>query len=206
MSPRVLLVPLLGWLVLTTGGCANVLSRTAMEKVDPALDFAQVKADPAAHQGHTLLLAGLIVDNRTDREGTTLELLHYFADRWGAPTGPDEAGGRFLVQSKRFLDPELYRRGLFATLTGTVAGSRTLALQGKDYTYPLFTLDEIHLWRPSQTWYGPPGSGYYPPYGPSPYWPYWWYGPVWGGPYWYDPDWDYPYRYRGGFWFNSRDN
>lgn len=199
MSPRTLFLPLLALLTLLAGGCANVLSRAAMAEVDPALDFAQVKADPAAYRGHTLLLGGLIVDNRSGREGTTLEFLRYFTDRWGDPTEPDEAGGRFLVRSDRFLDPELYRRGLFATLTGTVAGSETLALHGRDYRYPLFTLGAIHLWRPPEPWYGWPVGPYYDPFAP---WPYR-YGPGWNRPFWGDPDWGYPYphRYGGSLWF-----
>ncbi len=194
MSPRITLLSLLAGFALFAGGCSPVLSRSALEKVDRGVDFAQVKADADAHRGSTLLLAGLIVGNHTDQEGTTLELLHYFTDRWGQPSDPDEAGGRFLVRSGRFLDPELYRRGLFVTLTGTVAGEQTKALQGRDYRYPLFTLGEIHLWLPPEPGYNWPGGPYYNPFAP---WPYG-YGPGWNRP-WYGPGWGYPYG--GSFWF-----
>ena len=109
MLRRLLLTFLPVALVVLLGGCAQVLSPAALAKVDPGLDFTEVKADPQAHLGQTLLLGGLIVDNRSDADGTTLELLRYFTDRWGRPTGPDEVGGRYLVRSPRFLDPELYR-------------------------------------------------------------------------------------------------
>lgn len=192
-------------LALILGGCANVLSRAALEQVDPGVDYAQVKLDPDAHRGQTLVLGGQIVANRGDREGTTLELIHYFVDHWGRPTGPDENGGRFLVQSQRFLDPELYRRGRLVTLTGTVIGGKTKTLNGRDYRYPVFKLGEIHLFTPPETWYDRPGGRYYNPYAP---WPYG-YGndPGWIYPYWYGPGWDYPYGYGyGDFWFGSDDD
>lgn len=196
MSPRIALVPALAVLALLAAGCSQVLSRAALEKVDRSIDYAQVKANPDAYRGRTLLLAGLILDNRTGREGTTLELLHYFADHWGQPTSPDEAGGRFLVRSDHFLDPELYHRGLFVTLTATAAGEETRALQGRDYRYPLFTLGEAHLWLPPEPWQDWPGIPYYDPFAP---WPYW-YGPGWNRP-WYGPGWGYPYPYGGSLWY-----
>ena len=201
MLQRAVLLPILVFLALFLGGCAHVLSRAALEQVDPGIDYAQVKLDPDAHRGQTLVLGGQIVDNRGDREGTTLELIHYFVDHWGQPTGPDETGGRFLVQSKRFLDPELYRRGRLVTLTGTVTGGKTETLHGRDYRYPVFSLGEIHLWAPPETWYDRSGPNYNP-YAP---WPYG-YGPGWIYPYWYGPGWGYPYGYGGGFWFGYDDD
>ena len=191
MLRRLLLTFLPVALVVLLGGCAQVLSPAALAKVDPGLDFTEVKADPQAHLGQTLLLGGLIVDNRSDADGTTLELLRYFTDRWGRPTGPDEVGGRYLVRSPRFLDPELYRKGLLATLTGTVAGAQSATVHGRDFTYPLFTLDEVYLWRTPDPWSGRPRDRFADPYAPWPYgcdygWGYprpYWYGP---GPYWYD--------------------
>ena len=179
---------LLCGLLLLLGGCAHVLSKEALYEVDPLLEYEQTKADPALYRGKTLLLGGLIVDNTVSREGTTLEVLRYTLDRYGEPVAVDEEGGRFLVRSERFLDPELYRAGVLITLTGTVMGQETHALKGVDYTYPVFRLGEAHLWNRQYRepyYYDPFYGPYYPYYYRYPYWyPY--------GPFGYPP-YRYPY-------------
>jgi outer membrane lipoprotein len=173
-------------LLLLAGGCAHVLSREALLEVDPTLDFAEVKANPQAFQGKTLVLGGLIVNSRQGREGTTLEILRYTLDRWGEPQTADERGGRFLARSDRFLDPELYKPGLFVTLTGTVEGEESRSLQGYNYVYPVFRIAEAYVWSRR--------------YGPS--YPYGYYDPwlYYRDPFWYhDPFW--PHRpWPPGWW------
>lgn len=177
-------------LLLLVGGCAHVLSRDALLDVDPTVDFAQVKANPDAYKGKTLLLGGLIIDTRLSREGTTLEVLRYTLDRWGEPQVADEVGGRFLARTGRFLDPELYKAGLFVTLTGSVEGVETRPLQNYNYVYPVFRIKEAYVWsrRPP-----PYPYGYYDPlypWWPYPPYPYYYYD----DPFWYEP---FPFnRYR----------
>lgn len=167
---------LLGLLLLLSG-CAHVLSKEALQAVDPAVEYAQVKADPEGWRGSTLVLGGRIIEVKIDRGGSTLEVLRYNLDRYGQPTAVDEAGGRFLVRSDRFLDPELYEAGRLVALTGTAEGSETRPLEGIDYVYPVFRLGEIRLLRES----------YYRTY---PYAPFYY-----GYPYYYDPFYDPWYRY-----------
>ncbi len=166
-------------------GCSPVISDQAMQAVDPLLDFAQVKQDPNAYIGKTLLLGGLLVDTRVNREGTDLEVVLFTLDRWQRPLAPDESGGRFIARTDSFLDPDLFRPGLQVTLTGTVAGEEVRPLKGVDYHYPVFTIDEIHLWQPPAR-YGYPPYYYYPTYPWAPF-----YDPFWDS-YWpgYNPYWD----------------
>jgi outer membrane lipoprotein len=169
-----------GWLA----GCSHVLSSRALDQVDRGLSYTEVRADPEAYRGRTLLLGGMIVDNRSAADGTTLEVLRFFLDSWGRPDRPDEEGGRYLVQSADFLDPELYRKGRLVTLTGTVAGQQVRPLFGRDYRYPVFVPGEIHLWlEPTHADHGP--NPYYDRYYGDPWRSYW--GPPWYGPYWYGP-------------------
>lgn len=175
--------------LLLLGGCAHVLSKEALLSVDPGADFAQVKVNPDAYKGKTLLLGGLIIDSRLSREGTTLEVLRYSLDRWGEPQAADEAGGRFLARTGRFLDPELYRPGLFVTLTGTVEGVESRPLHDYDYLYPVFRIKEAYLWNRRLPAYP---YGYYDPF--YPWWPYPPYPYFYDDPFWYEP---FPsYRYR----------
>jgi outer membrane lipoprotein len=158
-------------LLLLLGGCTHVLSRGALLNVDPAVDYAEVKANPDAYKGKTLLLGGIIIDTRLSQEGTTLEVLRYTLDRWGEPQTADEAGGRFLARTGRFLDPELYKTGLFVTLTGVVEGVETRPLQNYEYAYayPVFRIVEAYLWnRPILAY----PYGYYGPFYPTGLYPY----------------------------------
>ncbi|MBW1726102.1 MAG: Slp family lipoprotein [Deltaproteobacteria bacterium] len=42
----------------------------------------------------------------------------------------------FLVQSKQFLDPAIYQKGMLLTLVGILKGSKVLSIGGFDYVYP----------------------------------------------------------------------
>lgn len=179
---------LLCGVLLLASGCTHVISSDARYAVDPVLEYAEAKARPESHRGKTLLLGGLIVDIKVHREGTDLEVLRYTLDRYGEPLRADEAGGRFLVRSDRFLDPELYRPGLLVTLTGTVLGKEARPLKGIDYVYPLFSLGEVHVWRRTA-----PSSSYDPFY-PWPYYPYPYGYRYPYDPFWYDRFWYPPYR------------
>jgi outer membrane lipoprotein len=190
---------LIGLAALLLAGCGgHVLSRDALQQVDESVDMAQVLADPEAFVGTTLVLGGPIVDLQVGREGTVLEILNYRLDRWGEPRSPQRQGGRFLVHSERFLDPEIFRVGTFVTLTGTVLGSETRTLRDRSYRYPVVQAGEVHRWTP-YTRYSP---DYY--YWPSPYWsPYQPWSAPWGYPpyYFHDP-WYRPWQYPGNrFWW-----
>ncbi len=166
---------------LAVGGCAHVLSDEARLKIDPLADYHQVRKDPEDHTGKVLMLGGRLVETEVSREGTTLEVVYYTIDRWGRPQGEGSAG-RFLALTDQFLDVDTFKAGRLVTMTAAVEGERTLPLKGKDYPYPVFRIDEIHLWRPPDPPYRYPY--YYHPY-PHSY---------------YDPYWRYPYYHRSRYY------
>jgi outer membrane lipoprotein len=163
-------------------GCVHVLSDEALHAVDPTVEYEQVKADPEAWRGSTLVLGGRIIEVTNERAGTTLEILRYNLDRSGYPTSVDEAGGRFMARIGHFLDPEVYEAGRMVALAGTVEGSETRPIGGVDYVYPVFRVGELRLLRE------PYRSYYYPSY-------------YYGYPYYWDPFYDpwYPW-YRYPYW------
>ncbi|MCK4389520.1 MAG: Slp family lipoprotein [Desulfobacterales bacterium] len=61
---------------------------------------------------------------------------------------------------------------LKVTIAGEIQGKKIQRLGEIDYTYPLISAKEIHLWPPKKE-----ERVFYYPY---PYWHYpWWYGPYW---------------------------
>lgn len=180
---RMILHLIIAFLCLSLCACGHVLSEQALSSVDSTVAYSEVRADPSSHRGETLLLGGEVLGNTVTETGTTLEILRYSLDRRGWPVTPEKPGDRFLARSDEILDPALYAEGKKVTLTGTVVGSETRALDQAPYLYPIFAIGEVRLWSEEESpqrlypyRYNPYDPGYYYPYG-HPYWyprpPYW---------------------------------
>lgn len=133
--------------ILPVSACINPLSQQAVDKVDRETSFARVAENPTAFVDRHLLLGGVILSVEDEENGSLLELMQWQLTPWGEPLALDTAGHRFLVRSKQPLDPGDYQRGRLVTLTGQVLGSETRLLGEHPYDYPLFALQEIHLWQ-----------------------------------------------------------
>lgn len=170
-------------------GCMHVIPKEAREEVADDVAFADVYNDPHGYIGTRLLTGGLILGITEEGPTTTFEVLTFDLAWNGEPIDIDDSGERFLARTAQEID-ERFDPGLLVTLTGTVAGSETVALTGRDYTYPLLLLHEIHLWDepfrrgqvPGQDlaapFHEPPQqiegheNPYDPSYNPFPYTPY----------------------------------
>jgi len=135
-----------GAILFGTSGCMHVISSEGRAEVNSDTPFSALYAAPEEHLGERLLVGGLILSVKEDEATTTLEVLAYTLDGSGEPLDFDDSGERFLVRTadQRNLP---FDAGLLVTLTGTVAGSETVALIGRDYTYPLLLMHEVHLWE-----------------------------------------------------------
>ncbi len=155
----------------TASGCAPVISNNLMQQIDPSVTFEKAFDDPELVKGITILWGGDIVSTRNLKEGTLIEVVQKPLDRGKKPWRGDRSGGRFLALYDGFLDGEIYAKGRAVTVAGVIKGSRAQPLDEIEYTYPLISIKEIHLWPPLQD----------PPFGPPPHhppgpWPYryWW--------------------------------
>ncbi len=177
-------------LLLISTGCSHVLPQAQREGIDPDVDYTQVKQNSERLQGKKILWGGLILDSRADSEQSELTLYSYKLDRWGEPVAVDDEGGRFLLRSPKFLDPVIFDKGLFITLTGFVKGIETRPVGENFYNFPVIELEKYHLWEGPFRWGLKPHPNIYVPYyiedknypRSHPYDP----GPNWG-PYWYRP-------------------
>ncbi|PLX83871.1 MAG: hypothetical protein C0617_10115 [Desulfuromonas sp.] len=181
-------------LLALNGGCFHAISKDALSKVDPEVDFTRVLEEPEAYRGTVLLVGGQIMEVEAGREGSALEILQFPLDKYGEPETDKASEGRFLALTNRFLEAEDYKPGLFVTLTGSVEGARVKPLGEGEYRYPLLRIGEASVW-PSYA------RDYPSPYSPWTYRPYPYYKYRGLYPY-YDPFWPplgpyphYPYRY-----------
>ena len=175
---RLGLLGLTGVVALAGAGCGHTVSEAVRRQADSAVSLAQLQANPEAYKGHTVILGGQILQARNVQEGTLLEVLHKPLDAYERPLLTDRTEGRFMVLCDGYLDPAVYARDRDITVAGRVLGTRLGQVGELEYTYPLISCLELHLWP--QLVPTPPGYAPYP----------WWYWDPW---YW-DPWYWRPYR------------
>ena len=146
-SIMILALPLIA--ILGIAGCAPTFSKGTLEKVDRSISFRELQRDPDTFKGRWVMLAGVIIEARNMREGTSIEVLQRPMDRRGRPYETDITEGRFIITTDRFLDAGVYHRGRRITVVAEVAGRKILPLGEIGYQYPVVVARELHLWEPS---------------------------------------------------------
>lgn len=115
------------------------------EKARSGPSLRQVHEDPESFMGETVIWGGVIVETVRSQDGTVLLVAETPLDSYERPRDQEHSRGRFLARSK-YLDTEVYEKGRKITLAGEIIG-KEVQLSGKSqYTYPLVSIKEIHLW------------------------------------------------------------
>lgn len=129
------------------GGCAHVMSEAGLATVDRSIPYADIKRNPEALAGKSVLVGGVIADTRSSGDVMQLEVAQLELLSNGVPDESSHSGGRFLVVSGELLDPVFYRPGSFVTVIGEIKGQKIQKLGGADYRYPIISAKEIRLFR-----------------------------------------------------------
>jgi outer membrane lipoprotein len=170
--------------VLTGMGCAHTVSESVRQQAGPPVPFPQLRADPDAYVGRTVIFGGDILSTRNVEQKTFIEILQKPLDRSETPQVTDQSGGRFMALCDGYLDPAVYAEGRQITVAGRVIGTHTGKVGEIEYVYPLLACLETHLLpRPTAV------ADYY--YYPDP-----WYWYPWS---WYRRPFFYP-RYPFYYW------
>ncbi len=167
-------------------GC-TVISKEAMKAVDEKITLTMVQEHPENYIGKKVLWGGTILSTDNREKVSEIEVLEskLAYDRSPADGGSE---GRFIVESGKFLDSNVYKTNKRLTVAGTVKGTEVRKIGKMDYTYPVIVPFEMRLFEPPSE--QPPYNGYPSPY-MHPFGPYGPYGPY--GP-WYPSPWpSYPY-------------
>lgn len=164
------LLCLIAILILFPVGCAPIISRQFRESVSPGVRFRDIIKNPEAYKGDRVILSGIILDSKNSKHGTLIEVLEKPADREGRPRDVDRSDGRFLALYDSYLDCAIYAKGREVVIAGKVIGKKKMPIGEIEYTYPLISIKEIHLFKSKnneEKLYPYP----YPP--PWIYYPYW---------------------------------
>ena len=158
----------------------KMLPDELQRQVDESVSFTDLKTNPSAHQGKTVMLSGIVVRSKRVKDGTEIEVLQIPTGSGAAPA-KDRARseGRFLAKkSGEFLDPAVVDAGTPLTVVGEVRESVTRPLDDGEYTYPVLDIKHLVDWdevNPQMR-----SAPYAYPYGRSMYtYPY----SYWGSPY-----------------------
>ena len=152
---------LLGCMMLLQG-CVYPISKDLLEKTDRNITFNMVLADPNEYKGKFIILGGSIAAITDLEEGSVIDVDQLPLDYWGKPIRTN-TGGRFMIYTPLYLDPDIYRAGSEITVAGEIEGT-TLNLRGitepTKYTHPVLISKELKLWprnRPPEVpeWWDP---------------------------------------------------
>jgi len=176
---------LVSWLAFVGMGCTHVISETMRQQAQPPVPFAELRTNPDALKGRTVILGGEILQTSNLREGTRVEILQRPLSESETPKLTDATDGRFMAFCTEYLDPAVYAPQRRITVAGQVLGSYVGKVGEVDYTYPLISCAETHLLPTASAesrryaaypwWYGDP---YFYPWTVGPY-PHAFWGPYW---------------------------
>lgn len=139
-------------------GCAPVISKQTMNTVDKNVKYEDIKNDPAAYTGKSVVLGGTIIKTENLEDRTIIEVMQEPLNRSLKPRGREESAGRFLVEFKGFKDPAIYTRGRDITVAGTVKGTERRAIDKIQYDFPVVEPTEHYLW-PEREYRSEPSIG-----------------------------------------------
>ena len=129
-------------------GCASVISKSVLDKVDRNVTFQSLKANPDQFTGRVVVFGGQILATTAKQSETWVEVLQKPLDSSDKPEDTDVSYGRFLILFQGFADPAIYHSGRKITVAGEVQGKKVLPLNQIEYTYPVIIPREHHILRP----------------------------------------------------------
>ncbi len=165
--------------------CAHVISKDIRKIAVKDVTFKKILKNPDVYVDNVFILGGIIARTTNTKYGTEIEVVQTPIDRFGDIIDKDISEGRFLAITPRQLDPLIYKKDRKITLAGRLIGSSIKLLGELEYSYPLFEINEIYLWKQERYYYiYRPGYTY--PYWYDPFYyprPYYWYDPLWHRPF-----------------------
>ena len=132
--------------IMIVTGCAPGISQQSRSKVTYTGSFSALQKTPDVYNGKVIMLGGRIIEAKTSPTLSELYVLQLALGASDRPVNSDQSEGRFIVQTKQFLDPAVHQKDMLLTVVGTLKGSKVLPIGGFEYAYLLLEPIEIKLW------------------------------------------------------------
>ncbi|NOQ35034.1 MAG: hypothetical protein GQ569_03970 [Methylococcaceae bacterium] len=153
---------------------AILLFLTACSNLSPAIKNApkmnlkleQVQQNASYYEGSPVRWGGTIIEVENNNDSSRIQILSYPLNYYGRPQLAKKQGGRFIIQSKKFLDPAVYKKDAEITVAGILYGKIEQLVGKKILKLPLITVKETYLWPVYQNYnhFDYYNYGYYRPY------------------------------------------
>lgn len=137
-------------LMVMAAGCAHPISDESMKLADPSVSVRQLRENPDAYKGRTILAGGVIARVTNESTGGEIEVVQFPLKGRELPDNSAMSEGRFIAIADHFVDPVVFQPGMLVTLVGDVKGEKTKELQNVTYRYPVVSVREMHLWQPQE--------------------------------------------------------
>lgn len=131
--------------------CAPAFSRQSLNQVETNISFQALLQDPEQYRDRIVMFGGEIIQTRAEANETWVEVLQKPLDWDNRPQDADVSYGRFFIQFQGFQDPAIYAPGRKITVIGEVQGKRIEKIKDLEYTYPVVSSRESHLWKPQSS-------------------------------------------------------
>lgn len=154
-------------LIFISSGCARAISKELRIQMKDEINIKQAIKNPDTYHGKMVIWGGIIVKAENLKKGTLLEIVQKPVTLEKRPRPVDQSDGRFLALYEGYLDVAIYSEGREVTVAGRLKELKEKLLGEIEYTYPVVSAEEVHLWPPRQK------KEYY--IYPQPYWHYPWY-------------------------------
>jgi len=130
-------------LILTA--CSNV-PVAIKDAPNPDLQLAQLSGKASSHQGQKVRWGGQVVKVENTDKGATLHIAQFPLNSFGRPIIEGDSEGRFLAQTKEFVDPYIYEKGTRVTVAGLIVSDGTIKVDKKTMTVPIVQVSDIYRW------------------------------------------------------------
>jgi len=135
-------------LLLLLSACSSV--PVAIKKApEPDLQLMQVSNKTAQHKMNRVRWGGQLINVENDELGATLQLAEFPLNSYGRPITTKKSQGRFLVHSKEFVDPYIYKPGTLITVAGIIASEEKVQVDKKQLRLPVIEATQLYRWTES---------------------------------------------------------
>lgn len=117
--------------------CGSTVPRETVDQVTWTGDFKTLQADADAYAGEFVMIGGRIISTKNFPDKSEITVLQFPLDASNRPEPEKTSGGRFLIRSTTFIDPEIYAPDKLVTAAGRVAGSEKRMIGEYEYAYPI---------------------------------------------------------------------
>ena len=145
---KITLFSVLASLLLLTS-CTPVLQKDLIKSGTFDIHPAELRQETSQYVGKLYILGGIISKTTVTKDGSLIEALYIPVDSRGYLKETEKSNWRFLAlySGDEILDPLVYSEKREITIAGKFKGTRKGMFGEIEYVFPLFEIQEIHLWQ-----------------------------------------------------------